>query len=239
MQSTDLDVYKSQSDILKQIDLESIKGEFVTTAKWYKFFFKGILPTEKDSFILDIPCGHGNILTFLKQEGYTNVLGLDIDKGRVEIAQSLGLNAIIADGLKYLEEARDIDVIFSLDFLEHLEKEQLMKYLKNCYNSLKKDGLLIIRMPITDNLLGGYDYYNDFTHKWTAHSQVIAGVLKLAGFPEVIIKDERPLLYKWTNYIRYGFFKVLSNFHNIYLRLLGFPALHMWSRSAFFIAKKQ
>jgi Methyltransferase domain len=174
----------------------------------------------------------------LKKEGYNNVRGLDIDKGRIDTARELGLDAEIADGLAVIKTEKNVDVIFSLDFLEHLNKDQAVEYVRDCSLALKSGGLLIVRMPVTDSLMGTYDLYNDFTHKWSGHTGVIANMIQIAGFSKVIIKDERPVLYKPLSYIRFAVFKVLSTLHNLYLTLLGFPKFKIWSRSAFFIATK-
>ena len=239
MINSDIKVYASQSDtIQKNNSLANIEAEFKQKSRWYSTFFKHILPTDKNIKIIDVPCGHGNILYFLKSKGYTNYVGYDIDSGRIKIANNLGLNGQLDDGLMIIKNQKDVDVIFSLDFLEHIDKEHAIDYVQDCYNSLKSGGILIIRMPITDNLLGTYDLYNDLTHKWSSNSNCIAMMIQMAGFNKVQIKDERPVLYKWSNYIRYALFFITSNLHNLYLTLLGFPRFKMWSRSAYFIAYK-
>lgn len=77
-----------------------------------------------------------------------------------------------------------------------------MRFVRNCKKALKSGGVLIVRLPFTDSVLGAYDLYNDFTHKWAANSGVIESLLYEAGFTRVIIKDEKPIPYKWSNYVR-------------------------------------
>jgi SAM-dependent methyltransferase len=237
--SSDINIYAFQSDsISKSHSLESIKSGFVEKAKWYKVFLKEFLPLDKSIKIIDLPCGHGNLLYFLKSEGYTNFLGYDIDPGRIKIATSLELNCELAEGLAAIKSEKEIDIVFSLDFLEHLSKEDAFEYMTDCYKSLKVGGKLIARMPITDNIMGTYDLYNDLTHKWSANSNCIVTLFELAGYSKVVVKDERPVLYKPLNYLRLLIFKFLSNIHNAYLKLLGFSGYKLWSKSAYFIAYK-
>jgi len=236
---SDKNIYAFQSEsIIKSHSLESIKSGFAEKAKWYKVFLKEFLPTDKSIKIVDLPCGHGNLLYFLKSEGYTNYLGYDIDPGRIKIAQSLDLNCVLADGLAAIRVEKDNDIVFSLDFLEHLSKEEAFEYMTDCYKSLKVGGKLIARMPITDNLMGTYDLYNDLTHKWSANSGCISSLFEMAGYSKVVVKDERPVLYKSSNYLRLLVFIVLSKLHNTYLKLLGFNGYRFWSKSAYFIAYK-
>lgn len=230
-------IYAYQSTEIKS-KVDEISKVFKSNLKWYECFFKEFLLENIKSSILDIPCGHGNILYFLKSKGFENVKGYDIDPGRVEMANQLGLNAEIGDGISIIKNKRNIDIIFSLDFLEHLDKDIVIKYLEDCNNALRNGGMLIVRMPISDNILGAYDFFNDFTHKWTAHSHVIESLFKIAGFQKVIIKDERPLLYKPTNYIRFLATWLIMGFHNLRLKLIGLPQIKIWSRSVYFIAYK-
>lgn len=236
--SLDLEVYASQGQRVNQLSETHWTRIFEQQSLWYRTFFKGLLPQNKAAKIFDIPCGNGNLLYFLRKEGYTNIRGLDIDAGRVDAAQKLKLAAEVADALTIIKTEKDVDVIFSLDFLEHLEKDMAIEYIRDCSKALKPGGLFIARMPVTDSLMGTYDLYNDFTHKWSAHAGVIAHIIGLSGFSDVQIKDERPVLYKPLNYIRLVVFKILSTLHNLYLSLLGFPKLTIWSRSAYFIARK-
>ena len=50
---------------------------------WDKF-----LNIPKDSEILDLGCGWGDILLFLKNKGFTNCYGIDSSPQHVEIAKS-------------------------------------------------------------------------------------------------------------------------------------------------------
>jgi SAM-dependent methyltransferase len=230
--------YAFQSNVFGGIDRANMLQEFDDKARWYRCFLKYYLPKDKGASILDLPCGHGNFLYFLGQEGYTNTLGIDLDPGRIAIAQALGLAAKQADGLAYISGARDIDLIVSLDFLEHIERESIPNLLAAFYLALRSGGMLIVRMPVTDSLLGAHDLHADFTHKWALNSGILAGMLRQGGFSSVIFKDERPVPYKLINVIRLGLFHVASFLTNLWFRLLGFPPRVVWSTSGWYIAKK-
>ncbi|MBK8515222.1 MAG: class I SAM-dependent methyltransferase [Saprospiraceae bacterium] len=227
--SLDTTVYAFQSaKIGKTNSLEIIENEFKEKAKWYNVFLNEFLPKDKNIKIIDLPCGHGNMLYFLKSKGYTNYIGYDIDPGRIEIAKGLGLKCELADGLLAIKAEKDIDIIFSLDFLEHINKEDAFSYISDCYQCLKIGGKLIVVMPITDIMMGTFDLYNDLTHKWSYNSICIITLFEIAGFSKVVVKDERPVLYKPTNYLRLLLFMIFSRIHNFYLTLLGFSGYKLW-----------
>jgi len=230
--------YAWQGERMAKSSLEAIKASFEGKALWYRYFIKDYLPQDKEAPILDAPCGHGNFLYFLKLSGYRNFRGVDIDPTRVRIAKQLGLPAEVGDAFSMIEQAEDLALIVSLDFLEHIEKQEVPKFLHNCWQALKSGGCLIVRTPFTDSILGAYDLGNDFTHKWAANSGVIEGLFYEAGFYRAVVKDERPVCYKWLNYLRLGIFHFAKTLTNLYLIALGFGPLRVWSRSGYVIGYK-
>lgn len=230
--------YKYQSNNLLKLNISHISREHRKKIKWYRYFLKKYLPKDKHCKILDIPCGHGNILYFLRENGYKNFQGYDIDENRIKIVKELGLPGSIADAREIIKSEKNVDLIFTLDFIEHLEKHEAFIFLKNCFNALNKNGTLIIRTPVTDSILGPRDLYNDPTHKWAVNSQVLIQILRQIGFRENILKDERPVPYKLVNMFRLFLFYILKTITNIYYKALGFGPFKVWSSSVFLISKK-
>ena len=54
---------------------------------------KNVLPEDKNAKILDVGCGRGYLLMTLKKLGYKNIQGVDVDKGQIEGARSLGMKS--------------------------------------------------------------------------------------------------------------------------------------------------
>ena len=234
----DLNHYQYQGKNLSEGDLLALEKSFKKMARFYSYIFKPFLNKNRAIKIVDLPCGHGNILYFLQSSGYTNYAGYDIDEGRISVAKKLNLNAQIADGIEVIKNEKDVDIIFCLDFMEHLKKEKAFEFASSCYEALSPKGIFIMRMPVTDSIRGAQDLFNDITHQWSANSQVIKGVLLQHGFSEVNIVDERPVPYKFLNVIRLFVFTILKNGVNLFYLLLGFQKINIWSTSCFFICRK-
>ena len=71
---------------------ESIPGSFDKTyydktAEEYFFMYKSIMPVEKRACFLDIGCGKGFFLYYLKQHGYTNFYGIDADQSSIDFTK--------------------------------------------------------------------------------------------------------------------------------------------------------
>lgn len=234
----DLAHYQWDGTAAAKKPLASLAAQFENQSRWYSTFLKDILPTDRKARILDIPCGHGNILFFLKKLGYTNVSGFELDKNNVQVATELGLPAQVGNALEVLKAEQNIELLFCVDFLEHLEKQDVLGFLQLCHTSLKKGGQIALRMPVTDSIFGAYDVYNGFTHKWGGNSNVIRQLFEQAGFTVNSIRDERPVLYKPLNYFRLGLFYFASTLTNFYLRALGQLPRTIWSPSAWIFATK-
>jgi 2-polyprenyl-3-methyl-5-hydroxy-6-metoxy-1,4-benzoquinol methylase len=53
------------------------------------------LPHDKSAKILDVACGSGHFLYFLKKEGYTNIHGIDLSDDQLEVARRTGLTEVV------------------------------------------------------------------------------------------------------------------------------------------------
>ena len=50
----------------------------------YNHNYSSYLPTKKDSPILEIGCSTGTFLSYLKQSGYVNTVGIDVDAKAID-----------------------------------------------------------------------------------------------------------------------------------------------------------
>jgi len=232
-------LYEHQTDLRGLKEPDDLIRTFTKTAKWYKCRLKDNLPQNHSAEILDLPCGYGNFLYFLKTQGYKNVLGVDFDPQQVELATSIDLNASVGDGLLVLKDKfNKYDLISSLDFLEHLTKDNLLEFLQLCSKALKKNGQMILRMPCSDGIFGARDRYNDLTHEIGFTSGAITGVLEVVGFKDIIILDERPQPYKLVNLVRRVLFVAFTGLANLVLLAIGISPPRVWTTSMWVCASK-
>jgi len=232
-------IYNSQTKLHSGKDSVEFIKQFDKLSLWYQRRIGKYLPKENSANILDCPCGYGNLLYFFKKLGYNNALGIDLDAGRVSLAKSLGLNAKAEDAFKFIENKNNFyELITSVDFLEHLTKDELIKYLEKCFNALKEGGGIILRMPCCDGPFGSRDRYNDLTHETGFTSGAAGGLLKMVGFREVIVLDERPQPYKLVNYPRLFSYIAFTRFSNLFLKFIGLGAPKVWTTSMWVIGRK-
>jgi 2-polyprenyl-3-methyl-5-hydroxy-6-metoxy-1,4-benzoquinol methylase len=127
------------------------------------------LPKNLDTAILDIGCGEGTLLFFLKEKGYRNLSGFDLSIENVNIAHQLSLGFVkqfnALDIVHFLPE-KSFDVIFLMDLIEHIPKESAVDFLSNILTRLEPGGEMIIQTPNMGSIYGNYHRYNDLTHEF-------------------------------------------------------------------------
>jgi len=157
------------------------------------YYLKIRLPQDKNSKILDFGCGFGQLIKELKNLGYPNVIGADIDKEAINFGRS--------QGFFYIEDATDLDyfctkyennyfdIVIMSHVLEHIPKKEIIPFLLKIKKVIKKGGYLFVMIPNAQSNTGAYWAYKDFTHETLFTSGSIYYVLKKAGFNEIEFID--------------------------------------------------
>ncbi|MBU4346710.1 MAG: methyltransferase domain-containing protein, partial [Candidatus Omnitrophica bacterium] len=140
----------------KEEDLLEFYGDFFSTdeksvSQWSRLMGKVYKETKRNiereyssGKLLDMGCGLGLFLKLWDPKKW-ELFGIDISRKAVEYAKSKGLN--VKEG--FLEKTdfsdKHFDVITMFYVLEHLPNP--LKVLKEARRILKKNGLLVIRVP--------------------------------------------------------------------------------------------
>jgi 2-polyprenyl-3-methyl-5-hydroxy-6-metoxy-1,4-benzoquinol methylase len=163
------------------------KEQLQQMARWYKRAVGRFLPEDRDTRILDLGCGHGTFLYFLKKEGYKNILGVDVSPEQIELAKKIGINEIkcrnVLDFLKNIEDK--FDVITAFDLIEHFRKDEFLLLSKLVYRALKAQGLFILRTINGESPFSGRLRYADLTHEICFTRRSISTALLNANFKRV------------------------------------------------------
>jgi SAM-dependent methyltransferase len=206
--------------------------KFARLVPWYRSFLLRYLPENKDAPILDCPCGSGNILFFLREMGFTNYKGIDIDPNRVLIAAKIGLPAEVANVFDYLKDnVGQFQMILAVDIIEHLNKEEVLAFFNLAIEALLPGGRILCRTPCADGPFSGHDRYNDLTHEIGFSSHMLSGILAMNGFVDIKIMDERPQPYKLVNLLRLTSYLVFTKITGYFLNWIGLTNPRVWTSS--------
>ncbi len=221
--------------------LAGLEERLAKAAPWYARFLRPWLPEDCSSPMLDVPCGAGNLLFALHRLGFTALHGVDGDEGQIALARQLGLPAEARDAFAAVEGAApgSLARIFSLDFLEHIPKEEAVRFCRAARLALAPGGLLLCRTPSADGPFGSHDRYNDLTHQWALTSGSAVQLFSLAGFApsSVTVRGEPPVPYNFVNALRLGLYRATTAAVGGWLHLCGIGRPDIWTRSMWIIAR--
>ena len=118
--------------------------------------FKAMDPDLK---ILDAACGTGGLLSFLKENGYSNLRGFDYSRHAIEFSKERGLNVVFGDlrDVDAFEPGETFDIITCNDALYFLTDEEIIRALSAFKNRLNRNGLIIINIHAFEAFSGTHD----------------------------------------------------------------------------------
>jgi len=187
--------------------------------KYYIRLIKKYIPKNYYLKICDLGCGHGALLYCLKEYGYRNIIGVDISKEQVSYAHKNGIYEVAEGEInKFLERSDQIyDVVFLMDILEHLDKDEIFIILDLINTRLSDGGLLIIHVPNADGIFGMKMRYGDFTHETCFNSDSLSQILHVCGFKDAKFIEDSPIVHGYISFIR----NILWNLLTLPYRLLA------------------
>lgn len=146
---------------------------------------------------LDLACGFGNFLSYLRQVGVEKFIGVDgsveaTNHARREFGEQ---HVVTADVFEYLaSEDQRIDLISALDFIEHINKNDIFKLLSLVSDRQTLGGLLLIRTPNANGLFGQSARYADITHEVCFTPGSLTDVLSRCGYSVQAVWEDGPAI---------------------------------------------
>ena len=205
--------------------MADIEKGYTYYPRQYKKNYLAHLPEDKDSRILVVSAGPGYFVMFLNQLGYNNVLGIDTDPGRVELAIKRNLNVVVAHAFDFLGEADEpYDAIVLEQEINHLTRLEFMDFLKLARERLVKGGRILLNAtnyanPITspDHLAHNLNHFSG----WTGHS--LRQAFKYSDFEssECYPLDNYVLYENPLNYVAKAITGLISLMLRVTFRLYG------------------
>lgn len=172
--------------------------------EYYKYNFLPQIPDDKNANILVVSCGPGYLVNLLDDEGYSNVLGIDSDPAKIEYATDRGLNCKAERAFSFLaDREEEFDVVICEQELNHLTMDEMVDFLKLCWQSLRPGGKLVVyglngANPIVgaENLAHNIDHFSTFTE------YSLEQVLESTGFQDIELFPLQLYVF-WMNPLNY------------------------------------
>jgi len=200
---------------------------------WYKYKYLPLLSGVKpNDAILDLGCGNGDFMQFLRRNGFINVKGIDISPEQINIAISKGLNTCVADVFDFLKTKEDkFDAIVAIDFIEHFNKEEIINLFPFIHRSLKRGGRLILQTPNGQGLFPQQVIYGDFTHLTIFTPDSLRQILKIAGFDNIQFFETGPIPKDIKGVTRLILWRLVKVIANIFRKIEAGKTQEIWTEN--------
>ncbi len=187
----------------------SLKRKSVGWKAWYRPW----LPADKNARIVELGCGSGDFLLWLKRQGYDRCEGVEVSMQQLAIAQHLGLkNVSQGDLLDYLKTiSPGVSVVFLRDILEHFSHDEVFEILSGVSRILAPGGRCIIQTPNATSPFFGSHLYGDFSHRIAFTKSSLIQVFRPTGLvPEMFFGIE-PIASGVGSFLRLLAWKVVKS----------------------------
>jgi 2-polyprenyl-3-methyl-5-hydroxy-6-metoxy-1,4-benzoquinol methylase len=202
---------------------------FESYARFYQATLLPFLPKDKNAPILEVGCGLGQFLYFLKKQGYVNHLGIDIGKEQLASCSDNVTPQVqwVPDTNQYLKEKRGAySAIVLIDVLEHFDDGDLFPILDVILQALAPGGKIIVAVPNASCIPSLMTRYGDLTHHRLFTESSLSQLLLTAGFTNVnilphekkVIRSFRSRRERWIWSLRDKFVRWLMS--EFYLHLM-------------------
>lgn len=195
---------------------------------------------SKQSRILELGCGQGQMLDFLNKQGFSSVEGIDTSEEQIIAAEQYGLQAYHSDVFDFLQASHHAyDLVLAIDFVEHFTRQELIQLLCAIKEILNKSGHLILRTPNGQGIFAGQVIYGDLTHMTILTPQSLRQILRFTGFEIVSMQESIFPIKGLKRKMRYMLWNLSKIGLNMMRRISSGKSQDIWTENFVCIAKKR
>lgn len=196
-------------------------NSYLTVVPTLNWRLKEYLPHNKEACCLDIACGSGTFLYFLKQKGYKNITGIDISPQQVALAKQVCDDVREVDVKEFLASGSAYDLITIFSFIEHLSRDEAMNLMDEVYKSLSPGGRIILITPNADSPFASHMRYGDITHEIIYNQSSLSSLLRACGFQNCKAFETGPVPHGIISSIRWILWKMICSILKFYRLVEG------------------
>ncbi len=149
------------------------------------------LPADARAAILDLGCGKGEWLGWMRSKGYAMLTGVDLSESDLSIArrEAPAQTWMQENGIAFLEsQTAAFDLIHAKDVVEHMSKDEFIQFLLAARQALRPGGVLWLLTFNAQSPLSTATRYGDFTHEIALTPSSAAQCLRACGFTDISVQ---------------------------------------------------
>lgn len=218
-------------------------AELAPLAPYLRRLIRGHFPRDRGARILDLGCGHGAMLHFAREAGYTNLRGVDGSREQVAAAQRLGIKGVEQGDLHEVlgsQPDASLDLVVTFDVIEHFTRDELLPFVDEVHRALKPGGGWIIHVPNGESPFGSRMRFWDLTHELAFTRTSIAQLLLSSNFSDVCCFEDIPVVHGAKSGLRWLLWKGFRGVLRLYIAAETGDAsnAHVFSQNLLAVARK-
>jgi ubiquinone/menaquinone biosynthesis C-methylase UbiE len=130
--------------------------------------------------VLDAGCGTGRLMELFQADGL-EAIGLDFSREALRLSRVRGVGSLVQGSISEIPFPSDLfDVVVSLDVVDCLEGDAILRALSEMHRVLKPQGTLILNLPAYNFLRSQHDLAQHILHRF--NSKELRSLLDQIGF---------------------------------------------------------
>jgi len=244
-------LYDSYVSTFKQENAMLTASELAHYYKWCDArYYLALESLPKSAAILELGCGHGRMLHYLHQKGFTNVKGIDISAEQIAIAKRHGLDAEQADVFEYLNSINSsplqgerlgegsFDCIIAIDFVEHFTKDELLRLVELLREKMSPCGIILLQTVNGEGLFPQQIIYGDLTHQTILSPGSMGQLLAAIGFKDVKCTETSPLANGVIGIVRSSLWSLIRTAANVIRKIESGKSQSVWTENFICTARR-
>jgi SAM-dependent methyltransferase len=170
------------------------------------------LPEQKNKSFLDLGCGNGDFLLYIKLAGYTNITGVEYSGEMKAISERSvqGIRIVESEAGDFLRSTdQKFDFILCAHLLEHFEKTKVLETFRLAHACLNPGGRFVVMTPNFASPFGLPIAFGDFTHITHFSGPAMAQLAGLSDFEIQHIGGNGPVAFGGKGLIRSLLWKLI------------------------------
>jgi len=180
-------------------------NDFPFRKAYWKSRLGNYLPESKKAIFLDLGCGNGDFILYLKTLEYENITGVEYSEEMKSISEKSlkGIRIIYSDATIFLKDTNQkFDFILCAHLLEHFEKSKVLETFKLVKERLNPGGQFVVFTPNFASPFGIPIAFGDFTHITHFSGPSMAQLAGLSGFNIKYIGGNGPVAFGFAGFLR-------------------------------------
>jgi SAM-dependent methyltransferase len=206
-----------------------------STAWWQHKYLPLLRSVPKQGRVLEIGCGAGELLAFLKSRGFSNAQGIDISPEQVALARERGVDAEVGDALQL---TGSYQLIIAVDVLEHFTRDELVRLARVLFEALAPGGKLLIQTANGAGLFPRQVIYGDLTHLTIFTPQSLGQLLRASGFENFAFYETGPIPLRLRGKVNVVAWQLIKQAVNIVRRVETGKSQAIWTENFICLAQK-